>query len=169
MGKKRTLASKRRQRTRQKRKKKLLIKRLPTVEASSLQPDQPGDGAVQETLPLDSEDEYDSLGSPGSPPPTPSDMSEPSYLNETFQKKGEEMYEVRHLQEKCKSYKMILAQTHESLHCLRKKLKDQQMEMEDKAFEAKRKVVSIRTFWRDQIFREQSRAGIMIKRAVCKK
>ena len=95
--------------------------------------------------------------------------SDPSPPHETFQMEGEPMCEVRRLQEKCTSYKMHLAQRHKSLHCLRKKLQDQQLEMEDMAFEAKRRVVSIRTLWRDQIFREQSRAGIMIKRAVCKK
>ena len=79
------------------------------------------------------------------------------------------MSEVKHLQEKCKSYKMLLAQKHESEQFLKQKIEDQQLEMEDMVLEAKRRVVSIRTFWRDQIFREQSRAGIMIKRAVCKK
>ena len=138
------------------------------MEASFLPSDQPVDGAIQENVPLESEDEYDSFGSPGSPPPTPSDTSDPSPLHETFQMEGEPMCEVRRLQEKCISYKMLLAQRHESLHCLRKKLQDQQLEMEDMAFETKRRIVSIRTFWRDQIFREQSGAGIMIKRAVCK-
>ena len=64
---------------------------------------------------------------------------------------------------------MLLVQKDESEHCLKRKLQDQQLVIEDVVLEAKRRVVSVRTFWRDQIFREQSRAGIMIKRAVCKK
>lgn len=40
--------------------------------------------------------------------------------------------------------------------------------MEDVILEAERKVISVQTFWRDKIFREQSRAGFIIKRAVCK-
>ena len=55
MGKKRTLASKRRQRN-------LLKKHPPIVEASCVNL---VDGAIQENVPLDSEDEYDSFGSPG--------------------------------------------------------------------------------------------------------
>lgn len=170
MGKKRTLASKRRQRIRQKKKKRLLRKQPPIVKASS---DHPSDGTnTQENVPLDSEDEDDSFGSPGSPPPTPSDIlsiaSSPPH--ETFQMNEEAMTsEVQHLQEKCKSYKMLLAQKDESEHYFKKRLRDQQLEMEDVVLEAKRRVVSVRTFWRDQIFREQSRAGTMIKRAVCKK
>ena len=64
-------------------------------------------------MPLDSEDEDDSFGSPGSPPPTPldilSDPSSPPHV--TFQMNGEAMVsEVKRLQEKCNSYKMLLAQ-----------------------------------------------------------
>ena len=97
-----------------------------------------------------------------------SDPSSPPHV--TFQMNGEAMVsEVKRLQEKCNSYKMLLAQKDESEHYLKRKLQDQQLEMEDVVLEAKRKVVSVRTFWRDQIFREQSRAGTIIKRAVCKK
>ena len=68
------------------------------------------------------------------------------------------MCEVRRLQESTKTRVFVLF-----------KKKATRPAIGDMAFEAKRRVVSIRTFWRDQIFREQSRAGIMIKRAVCKK
>ena len=87
MGKKRTLASKRRQRIKQKKKKRLLRKQPPIVKASFLPSDHPCDGAnTQENVPLDSEDEGDSFGNPGSPPPTPSDiLSDPSSPpHETF-------------------------------------------------------------------------------------
>ena len=47
------------------------------------------------------------------------------------------------------------------------KIEEQQLEVEHLVMEAKIKVVSIRRFWRDKIFREQSRAVIMIKRVVC--
>ena len=147
-------------------------KHPPIVKASFLPSDYPSDGAnTQENAPLDS-DEDDSYGSPGSPPPTPSDiLSDPSSpLHEILQINGELMVsEVKRPQEECKSYKILLAQKDESEQFFKQKLEDQQLEMEDMVLEAKRRVVSIRTFWRDQIFREQSRAGIMIKRAVCKK
>ena len=54
-------------------------------------------------------------------------------------------------------------------------MKDQKLDKEHSEkdnnimiMEARRKVYSVRTFWRDKIFREQSRAGIIIKKGVCK-
>lgn len=64
MGKNRTLASRRRRRKRQK-KKKLLQKHQPEKEAPFFSSDTPVDYN-------DTDD--DSFGSPGSPPPTPSDI-----------------------------------------------------------------------------------------------
>ena len=124
---------------------------------------------TQTYVPGNSEDENNSFGSPGSPPPTPSSDTSSS-PHGAFPMNGQLIVsEVKRLQEKCKSYKTLLAQKDESEYYLRKKVQDQQSEMEGVILEAKRKVVSVRTFWRDQIFKEQSRAGIMIKRAVCKK
>lgn len=169
MSKKRTLASKRRQRLKQKKKKRFLKKQTQPHNILKASSDHPGWANMQENFTLDSEDEYDSFGSPGSPPPTPSDiLSSPPH--EASEINGEEMVsEVKCLQEKCKSYKILMAKKDESEHILRKKLQDQQLEMEEVVSEAKRKIDSVRTFWRDQIFREQSRSGIIIERAVCKK
>lgn len=147
------------------KKKKRFSKKQPQIDnVLKVSSDHPGGANTQESIPLDSEDECDSFGSPGSPPPTPSDiLSSPPH-----EASGEEMVsEVKCLQEKCKLYKTLLAQKVESEHILRKKLQDQQLEMEDVS-EAKRQIVSVRTFWKDQIFREQSRSGIIIKRAMCK-
>ena len=73
---------------------------------------------TEENVPLDSdhEDIDDSLGSSGSPPPTLlgifSDPSSPPH--QTFQENGEAMVsEVKRLQEKCTSYRMLLAQKDE--------------------------------------------------------
>ena len=49
----------------------------------------------------------------------------------------------------------------------RKKIKEQESEIDKVIQEAQRKVVSVRTFWRDKIYQEQSRAGKIVKRAVC--
>jgi len=74
------------------------------------------------------------------------------HISVTFQMNGEAMVsEVKCLQEKCNSYKMFLAQKHESEHYLKRKIQDQQLEMEDVVLEAKRRVVSVRTFWRANI------------------
>ena len=139
---------------------------------ASILPSNPrSDGDIQvESVPLDS-DEVDSYGSPGSPPSTPSDVTDPSSPSrENFEIHREVMVsEIQCLKEKCKYYKMLLVQRDESEHYLKRKLQEQQLELKDLASEAKRKVASIRTFWRDKILREQSRSGIIIKRAVCKK
>ena len=107
---------------------------------------------------IDSEDEIGSFGSPGTPPPTPDTSAISSPLHETYQINEEVIAsEVKQLQEKCKSYKTLLTQSNESEHYLREKIQDQQSKMEDVILEANRRVVSIRTFWRDKIFREQNR------------
>lgn len=167
MGKTRTLASKRRQRKRQK-KKKLLNKHQPITEAPRLSSDTLM--GWSDALYIDTDDDY--FGSPGSPPPTPSDMSSESSPTSPHDHDtaGEEnmISQVKQLQEKCKSYEVLLAKKNESENYFKRKLENQKSQMEDVILEAKRKVISVRTFWRDKIFREQSRAGFIIKRAVCK-
>ena len=141
------------------------------------------DGTKNGTATIVSED--DSFGSPGSPPPTPSDQTSsdaeatclspkcvtnessldssqliPSNASPLFSICGEQD-QVKELQEKCKIYKALLAQK-------RKKIKEQESEIDDIIHEAQRKVDSVQTFWRDKLFREQSRAGRIVKRAVCK-
>ena len=51
-------------------------------------------------------------------------------------------------------------------------MKDQEIDKEHSEkdnviMEARRKVYSVRTFWRDKIFKEQSKAGIIVKKGVC--
>lgn len=94
MSKKRTLVSKRRQRMKQKKKKRFSKKQPQIDNVLKVSSDHPGRANTQESIPLDSEDECDSFGSPGSPPPT---LSSPPH-----EASGEEMVsEVKCLQEKC--------------------------------------------------------------------
>ena len=171
MSKKRTVASKKKQRRRQKKKKRLSRKQKPTVKSSYILTDvcrnTDRTATPQYEVPLDIES--DSFGSPGSPPSTPSDMEIMSHPSPPHREEYNIIAEVNHLQQKCKSYKALLVKRENSEHNLRKKLKDQQSQMEDIISEAKREVGSIRTFWRDQIFREQTRAGVIVKRAICQK
>ena len=46
------------------------------------------------------------------------------------------------------------------------KLDKEHSEKDNMIMEARCKVYSVRTFWRDKIFREQSRAGIIKKRSL---
>ena len=66
-------------------------------------------------------------------------------------------------------YKTLLAEKVESEHILRKKLQDQQLQMEDVVSEAKRKIVSVRTFWKDQIFRNRVDLELLSKELCVKR
>ena len=178
MNKKRSVASKRKQRIKQKKRKRFLVH---SVLKDS-------DETKNVTTTVDSED--DSFGSPGTPPPTTSNTfseaeasclsppcvnnrelrssldspqptpSDESPLYRCSQISCGEKDQVKELREKCKFYKALLAQG-------RKIIKEQESEIDEVIQEAQRKVDSVRTFWRDKLFREQSRAGKIIKRAVC--
>ena len=74
--------------------------------------------------------------------------------------------EVSHLKEKYQTVYALLTERTECLRSLRKVVKGQRLEMENVKFEANQKVKSIQSFWRDKLFREQTRGGILVKRAI---
>ena len=135
MGKNRTLASRRRQIKKQKKKKNLVKDHQPIMEPP-----------VYLDTPMDAHDtDDDSFGIPGSPPPTPSESSPASPCDHDTAQMHNMISQVKHLREKCKSYEVLLAKKKESEHYFKRKLETQTSEMEYIMLEAKRKVISVRT------------------------
>ena len=122
------------------------------------------------------EDDELSFGSPGSPPSSVSDSSNednsPTPVKNTQPMGGRaiESKEVgtvsMSLAEKCENLEVLLEATTKYAHSLEDKVKIQDSQMKAIRHEAKRKVSSVRCFWRDKIYREQTRSGKILKRSM---
>ena len=131
-----------------------------------------------------------SFGSPGSPPSTPSttystitaekerteentaggDLLSESYLLESLDQRDKEtLSEIQSytLDHQCSVLKELFLERTQCMHHYQDKVDSLQLEMNDLSRECKRKIQTVRRFWKDEILGEKSRAGKIFKNSLC--
>ena len=196
MGKGKSVAARRRQRHKQKLRKVLSkSRRLDSMAITddiapaggAVLPEE-----IESKLPVH-DSSSSTFGSPGTPPSTPvsdktqdnqhkvqssGDMSlaklcphlfDNNYYRESVDKADDDMlhqieeYSPNH---RCEALKELFLERTKSLHYYRERVDELQLEMDDKSIECRRKIRSIRNFWKDRIYHEQSRSGTLLKNAL---
>ena len=95
--------------------------------------------------------DYESFGSPGTPPSTPLDKDSPENSEEPIVDNDESPSLA--LPEKYKKMKTLCAERTEYARYLMKTFDKQQYEMDEVVEESKRKIKSVRSFWRDKVYK----------------